>query len=113
MEAGVRRSQLINGQSRRSIGEKEQAMAELNDVLFEYVAHGNPKPNEDLKRFLRRFPEQREEIIDFTATWRAMSILETTLPAAKSDPLVERNILKRAQARWRVLRRRHAKGAGR
>ena len=88
-------------------------MAELNDVLFEYVSHGNPKSNEDLKRFLRRFPEQREEIIDFTATWRAMSILETTLPPPPPDPLVERQMLRRAQARWRALRRRHAKAAGR
>jgi hypothetical protein len=84
-------------------------MAELNDILFEFVAHGNPKSNEHLKRFLRRFPEQREEIIDFTATWRAVSILETTLPAPESDPLVEREMWKRAQARWRVLRRRRAK----
>src|SRR5258708_13128947 len=105
MEAGVRRSQRINGQSRRSIGEKEQAMAELNDVLFEYVAHGNPKSNEDLKRFLRRFPEQREEIIDFTATWRAMSILETTLPAAKPDPLLNRHLLNPPQARCPPLPR--------
>jgi hypothetical protein len=88
-------------------------MAELNDVLFEYVSHGNPKSNEDLKRFLRRFPEQREEIIDFTATWRAMSILETTLPPPTPDPSVERQMLKRSQARWRALRRRHAKAAGR
>ena len=93
-------------------------MAELNDVrcedvLFEYVAHGNPKSNDDLKRFLRRFPEQREEIIDFTATWRALSILETMLPAPKPDSLAERQILKRAQAPWRVRRRRHARGAGR
>jgi hypothetical protein len=84
-------------------------MAELNNVLFEYVAHGNPKSNEHLKGFLRRFPEQREEIIDFTATWRALSILEATLPVATPDPLVERQIWKRAQARRRVLRRRRPK----
>ncbi len=81
----------------------------LDDVLFEYIAHGNPKSNEHLKRFLRRFPQRREEIIDFTATWRALSILDAALPAPKSEPLVERQILKRAQARWRVLRRRQAK----
>jgi hypothetical protein len=88
-------------------------MAELDDVLFEYVAHGNPKSNEDLKRFLRRFPEHREEIIEFTATWRALSILDTALPAPEPDPIVERQILKRAQARWRAQRRRQAKEAAR
>jgi hypothetical protein len=92
---------------------KEQAMAELDEVLFEYVAQGNPKSNEHLKRFLHRFPEHCEEIIDFTATWRALSILETALPAPEPDPLVERQILNRAQARWRVLRRRQAKEAAR
>ena len=85
----------------------------LDDVLFEYIAHGNPKSNEHLKRFLRRFPQRREEIIDFTATWRALSILDATLPAPKPEPLVERQIWKRAQARWRVQRRRQAKGAAR
>jgi hypothetical protein len=38
---------------------------------------------------LRRFPEQHAEIIDFTPNWR-LSILEAMLPAAKSDPVVER-----------------------
>jgi hypothetical protein len=88
-------------------------MAELDDVLFEYVAHGNSKSNEHLKRFLCRFPELREEIIDFTATWRTLSILEKTLPAPKPDPLEQRPIWKRAQASWRVLRRRQAKEAAR
>jgi hypothetical protein len=31
-------------------------MAELEEVLFEYVAQGNPKSNEHLKRFPQRFP---------------------------------------------------------
>jgi hypothetical protein len=86
-------------------------MPGLDDVLFEYVTHGNPKSNEHLKRFLRRFPEWREAIIDFTANWRSLSILEHTLPAPKPDPLVERHIWRRAQARWSVLRRRRAKSA--
>ncbi len=88
-------------------------MADLDDVLFAYVAHGNPKSNEQLTRFLRRFPEHREEIIDFTATWRALSILEQVLPAPKPGPLVERQIWKRARACWRVQRRRQAKEAAR
>jgi hypothetical protein len=69
------------------MAEKEPAMAVLDEVLFEYVAHGNPKSNEHLKRLLHRFPEHREEIIDFTATWRALSILETALPHRNLIPL--------------------------
>jgi hypothetical protein len=88
-------------------------MADLDDVLFAYVAHGNPMSNEQLTRFLRRFPEHREEIIDFTATWRALSILEQVLPAPTPDPLVEQQIWKRAQTRRRVQRRRQAKEAAR
>jgi len=48
----------------------------LDNVLFKYVSQGIPKSNEDLKRFLRLYPLYREEIIEFTATWRALSILE-------------------------------------
>jgi hypothetical protein len=49
-------------------------------VLFRYVSQYNLKSNEDLKRFLRLYPAYREEIIDFTATWRALSILDKFLP---------------------------------
>jgi len=28
----------------------------LDNVLFKYVSQGNPKSNEDLKRFLRLYP---------------------------------------------------------
>ena len=59
-------------------------MYDADDVLFDYVAHGNPKSNEDLKRHLRRHPRFREEIVEFTATWRALSILEKVLPPPKS-----------------------------
>ena len=59
-------------------------MYEADDVLVDYLAHGNPKSNEDLKRYLRRYPQLREEIVDFTAYWRALSILEKVLPPPKS-----------------------------
>jgi hypothetical protein len=88
-------------------------MADLDDVLFAYVAHGNPKSNEQLTRFLRRLPEHREEIIDFTATCRALSILEQVLPAPPPDPMVEQQIWKRAQTRGRVQHRRQVKEAAR
>jgi hypothetical protein len=49
-------------------------MPSADDVLFEYVWQTNPKSNDDLERFLRLYPEHRDEIIEFTATWRALSI---------------------------------------
>ena len=73
-----------------------------DDVLFNYVSRGNPKSNEDLKRFLCLYPEYREEIIDFTATWRALSILDAFLPPAPLDPVVERQMVQRAKAHLRV-----------
>ena len=79
----------------------------LDNVLFKYVSQGNPKSNEDLKRFLRLYPLYREEIIEFTATWRALSILEWVQPAA--DPVDERLLAKHANAYLRTGRkRRHA-----
>jgi hypothetical protein len=53
---------------------------EINDVGFAYISHANPKSNEDLKRYLRSYPGFREEIIEFTATWRALSIVAKILP---------------------------------
>ncbi len=85
-------------------------MDELDDLLFDYTTRGNPKSNEHLKRYLRRYPQFREEIIDFTASWRALSILEKVLPPAPPDPVVEREILRRAQARRRAMWRRRASG---
>jgi hypothetical protein len=85
-------------------------MYDADDVLFDYVAHGNPKSNEDLKRHLRRYPSFREEIVEFTATWRALSILEKVLPPAEPDPAVERQLLLRSQARLRAMRRRRMRG---
>jgi len=52
----------------------------------------------------------RKEIIEFTANWRALSILEKVLPPALPDPAVERHILRRAQARLRAMRRRRRRG---
>ena len=56
-----------------------------DDVLFRYVSQSNPKSNEDLKLFLRLYPLYREEIIEFTATWRALSILEWVQPPPGPD----------------------------
>lgn len=79
-----------------------------DDVLFKYVSQGNPKSNHDLKRFLRLYPECREEIIDFTATWRALSILDRILPPQMPDPAVEREWLLCAKKNFHALRRRRA-----
>jgi hypothetical protein len=79
-----------------------------DDVLFKYVSQGNPKSNEDLKRFLHLYPECREEIVDFTATWRAMSILDRILPPPTPDPAVERELLRYAKTNLQALRRRRA-----
>jgi len=88
-----------------SISGKETMMASADDVLFNYVSRANPKSNDDLKRFLRRYLEHREEIIDFTATWRALSILDTVLPPAVIDPVEERRMLNHAKAHLRTLQR--------
>jgi hypothetical protein len=58
---------------------------ELDMLLFDYVARANPKSNEDLKRYLRLYPLYREEIIEFTANWRA-SIVEKVTPPPLLDP---------------------------
>jgi hypothetical protein len=77
-----------------------------DDVLFKYASEYNPKSNDDLKRFLRLYPTYREVIIDFTATWRAMSILDSILPPPEPDPIVEQKLLQRARAQLRAMRRR-------
>ena len=84
-------------------------MSDLDDVLFDYVSRANPKSNEDLNRFLRRYPEHREKIIDFTATWRAMAILDAVLPPAVLDPAEEQQMLCFARAHLRTLQHRRAK----
>jgi uncharacterized protein YfaA (DUF2138 family) len=90
-------------------------MPSSDDVLFEYVSQGNPKSNDDFRRFLQLYPEYREELIDFTATWRAMAILDTILPPTPIDPLVEREMLHCARAHARAMCRRRSafdRGAG-
>jgi hypothetical protein len=77
----------------------------LDDVLFNYVSCGNPKSNENLKQFLRLYPKYREEIVDFTATWRVLSILEKVLPPPPLDPVVERQMMQHAKADLRVKHR--------
>jgi hypothetical protein len=84
-------------------------MPSADDVLFEYVWQSNPKSNDDLKRFLRLYPEHRDEIIEFTATWRAMSILERVLPPAPLDPGQELQLLRYAKAQLRAVQRRRAR----
>jgi hypothetical protein len=93
-------------------------VTDLDDVLFKYVSQSNPKSNEDLKRFLRLYPLYREEIIEFTATWRALSILEWVKPPL--DPVDERQLMQQAKLHLRTLQRHrtstrceHAKGHGR
>jgi hypothetical protein len=81
-------------------------MLEVDDVLFDYIAHGNPKSNDDLKRYLRRHPQFRKEIVEFTANWRALSILETVMPSALPDPGLERKLLRLGRARLRRAHRR-------
>ena len=81
-------------------------MSEVEDVLFDYVSHGNPKSDEHLRQYLRRYPRFREEIVEFTANWRVASILEAVLPSARPDPVVERKLLRRGQARCRRMQRR-------
>ena len=66
-----------------------------------------PKSNEDLKQYLRRYPRLREEIIEFTANWRALSILDKVLPTPPSDPATEKQLLRRARASYRAMARRH------
>lgn len=85
-------------------------MYDLDIVLFDYIARGNPKSNEHLKRYLRRYPEFREDLIEFTANWRALSIMDKVLPAPPSDPAAEREILRRAKAQVRGLMRRRPRG---
>jgi hypothetical protein len=81
-------------------------MDQLDLVLFDYITRGNPKSNEDLKRCLRRYPEYRDDIIEFTANWRAFSILDRVLPPPASDPAADRELMRRAKAQLRRLMRR-------
>src|SRR5262249_38839407 len=76
----------------------------LDNVLFKYVSQGNPKSNDDLKRLLRLYPLYREEIIEFTATWRALSILEWVQPAPDSGD--EQLLVEQAKAHLRTVQRR-------
>jgi hypothetical protein len=86
-------------------------MQNADDVLFRYVSQYNPKSNDDLKRFLRLYPIYREVIIDFTATWRALSILDKILPPPETDPVIDRHLLRQAKAQLRAARRRRASWA--
>lgn len=89
----------------------ERTLYDADDVLVDYIAHANPKSNEDLKRYLRRHPRFHDEIVEFTAAWRALSILERVLPPDPPNPAVERQLIRRAQARLRAMRRRMSEKA--
>jgi hypothetical protein len=54
-------------------------MADANDVLFDYVTHGNPSSTEHTNRYLRRYPQFRQEIIELAALWRAVSTIDLLL----------------------------------
>jgi hypothetical protein len=75
----------------------------LDDMFFRYVSQSNPKSNEDLKQFLRLYPSYREEIIEFTATWRALSILEWIEPPAR--PVDEQLLEQHARVHLRTMQR--------
>jgi hypothetical protein len=47
--------------------------------------------NVDLVPYLRCYPQFRDEIIEFTADWRACSILKTVLAQPAPDPRLERD----------------------
>lgn len=48
---------------------------DLEDVLNEYVASSSNPSKELLSEWIRRYPEYRQEIIDFTASWSLMNHL--------------------------------------
>jgi hypothetical protein len=73
----------------------------LDELLHDYVMNANPKSNEDLTRYLRRYPQFREVIIDFTATWRA---IEKVLPPPR-DLVGEEELMRHAETRLRASRR--------
>lgn len=66
-------------------------MNELEDLLRDYATHSDPKSNADLRHWLRLYPQFREEIIEFTADWRALSMLDHALS-------LERKFIRRALA---------------
>lgn len=79
---------------------------DLDELFVAYVGSANPKSNEDLKRYLRRYPQFREEIIEFTANWRALAILEAVSPPPVPDPAADRRLMRRAATQLRALQRR-------
>jgi hypothetical protein len=54
-------------------------MVDANDVLFDFIANGNPNSSRHTQRYLRRYPQFRREIVELAAIWRALSTIETTL----------------------------------
>jgi hypothetical protein len=86
-------------------------MVDVNTVLFDFVAHGNPNSAEHTKHYLRRYPQFRAEIVELAAMWRALSVIEALLPPPKPDPVSDRRILWRARAQHRADRRRRERAA--
>jgi hypothetical protein len=84
----------------------ERTLDDADDVLVDYIAHANAKSNEDLKRYPRRHLRFHDEVVELTATWRALSILERVLLPDPPNRAVVRQLIRRAQARLRAVRRR-------
>lgn len=61
-------------------------MTDANDVLFDYVTHGNPSSTEHTKRYLRRYPQFSQEIVELAAIWRAISTIQFLLGDTSAAP---------------------------
>ena len=84
-------------------------MPDVYQVLFDYITQGSPNSAEHTMRYLRRYPQFRDEIIELAEIWRAFSIIEALLPPPEPDPVGDKQILWRAQVEFRALRRGRAK----
>jgi hypothetical protein len=84
-------------------------MTDAFDVLFDYVTHGSPNSAEHTRRYVGRYPQFRDEIIELAAVWRALSIIEAVLPPPEPNLVGDRRILWRAQVEFRAGRRGRAK----
>ena len=61
-------------------------MTDANDVLFNYVTHGNPSSTEHTTRYLRLYPQFRQEIVELAAVWRAISTIESLIGDTAAAP---------------------------
>lgn len=74
-------------------------MTDVNDALFDYVTHGNPCSTEHTKRYLRRYPQFSQEIVELAAIWRAISTIQILLEdtSAASCPATASKMTSHAQ----------------